>query len=307
MTIQFWEYSNCRLIHETTRKITNIGLCRLVDRFCGTIPPTSSMKTLRRPPTKIVFVSILSLTLVGAAFAWRRHRSDSGGSRLSASAMPAIILWAWERPEDLRFIDPETTAVAFLSKTVTLSGDSVIAKPRLQPLQLPAGVKVIPVVRIESDRKERPSLSVRQLDETTDQIRSVVAVSNRQTVQIDFDATFSQRQFYRSLLTKLRDSLPPDTHISITALASWCDGDNWLEDLPVNETVPMLFRMGVDRNSISYRLAGDGLSSTRCRDVAGISTDEPVAGLPRIARLYVFNPEPWTRESVKAVLETHQR
>ncbi len=40
----------------------------------------------------------------------------------------------------------------------------------------------------------------------------------------------------------------------MTALASWCAGDDWLRDLPVDEAVPMLFRMGVEKNLFQRRL-----------------------------------------------------
>src|SRR5687767_16011817 len=70
---------------------------------------------------------------------------------------PAVILWAWERPEDLTFIDPQKTGVAFLAKTITLRGDKVLVRPRLQPLTLPEGAKTIAVVRIETDRSDSPS------------------------------------------------------------------------------------------------------------------------------------------------------
>src|SRR5207245_3835544 len=63
-------------------------------------------------------------------------------------------------------------------------------------------------------------------------------------VQVDFDATASQRAFYRELLERLRARLAPGTPISITALASWCVGDHWLGDLPIDEAVPLRFRMG---------------------------------------------------------------
>lgn len=33
---------------------------------------------------------------------------------------PKLILWAWERPEDLRFIVPGATGVAFLASTITI-------------------------------------------------------------------------------------------------------------------------------------------------------------------------------------------
>ena len=37
----------------------------------------------------------------------------------------AVILWAWERPEDLSFINPEKVGVAFLAKTIYLRASRI--------------------------------------------------------------------------------------------------------------------------------------------------------------------------------------
>src|SRR6185295_6662730 len=122
-------------------------------------------------------------------------------------------------------------------------------------------------------------------------------------VQVDFDATATERDFYRQLLKGLRGKLPPTTALSITALASWCKGDNWLEDLPVDEAVPMLFRMGVERKQfLSGLAAGETFSSTLCRTTAGVSIDEPPAQLPRVQRLYVFNPRVWSPDALNKTM-----
>ena len=86
----------------------------------------------------------------------------------------------------------------------------------------------------------------------------------------------------------------------MTALASWCKGDNWLDDLPVDEAVPMLFRMGVEQNQFRSQLAAGARFSARpCQASVGVSTDEPLAQLQPVQRLYVFNPEPWSATSAQ--------
>src|ERR1039458_2560605 len=50
------------------------------------------------------------------------------------AAVPPLVLWAWERPEDLRFLNPKLTGVAFLAGTVRLGPDGLSFPPRLQPL-----------------------------------------------------------------------------------------------------------------------------------------------------------------------------
>lgn len=229
--------------------------------------------------------------------------------------LPPVVLWAWERPEDLTFIDPERTGVAFLAKTITLSGNKVIVKPRLQPLKLAPGTKLVAVVRIEADHRSETnsgtesgkyaaSFSASQLERVSREILNLADVSQ---LQIDFDATVSERDFYRSLLTNLRRQLPSSTGLSITALASWCAGDDWISDLPVDEAVPMLFRMGVEKNVFQRRLeSGQRFESPLCRNTAGVSLDEPV-NVPPVERLYIFSPERWTEESFARAMEVYKR
>src|SRR5262249_668293 len=52
--------------------------------------------------------------------------------------LPRVFLWAWERPEDLRFIDLREVGVAFLAETVYLRGERVVVRPRMQSLSLPS-------------------------------------------------------------------------------------------------------------------------------------------------------------------------
>lgn len=219
-------------------------------------------------------------------------------------SLPPVILWAWERPENLTFLDPQKTGVAFLAKTITLRADKTAVKPRLQPLQLARDTKLIAVVRIEIDRSSAPSLSSAQLQQTVHEISSLSGVS---VVQIDFDAAVSERDFYRKLLQRVRQELSPSVGLSMTALASWCAGDNWIADLPVNEAVPMLFRMGVERRQFQRRLeSGQPFEASICRNSAGVSTDEPVT-IAAVNRLYVFNPQPWTKESFARAMEAFRR
>ena len=224
--------------------------------------------------------------------------------------LPPVVLWAWERPEDLSFIDTKNVGVAFLAKTIYLRGDKVVVRPRLQPLKLPPGAKLIAVVRIEADhridadRNDVASFSSSQLERVSREIRNL---PDQSQIQIDFDATLSERNFYRSLLTELRRQLPTSTKLSITALASWCAGDDWLRDLPVDEAVPMLFRMGVEKSVFQRRLeSGQPFESSLCRTTAGVSVDEPV-NAPRVDRIYIFNPEPWTEESFARAMEVYKR
>ncbi len=223
-------------------------------------------------------------------------------------ALPHVILWAWERPEKLEFIDPEKIGVAFLGRTLHLSGEKVLVRPRLQPLNVPDGMPLIAVARIESDRDGSATLSLPQTENAAAAIVELARLPNVVAIQIDFDARVSERKFYFDLLTKVRGTLPPATALTITALASWCQGDNWLDQLPIDEAVPMLFRMGTDRSSILNSLAtGESFRSSLCRQSSGVSVDETLPFKPATERIYVFNPNSWSQNSVKTVLERYQR
>jgi len=178
----------------------------------------------------------------------------------------------------------------------------------LQPLAVRAGSPIVAVARIETDRATPATLSPQQINDTAREISELGSLPNVFMIQVDFDATQSERSFYRSLLTELRAKLPESTLLSITALASWCKGDNWLDDLPIDEAVPMLFRMGVERNQfLSQLAAGEKFNATRCQGSVGISTDEPLPQLPVVQRVYVFNPASWTPAKVNQVMEANAK
>src|SRR5437763_15764784 len=104
-------------------------------------------------------LTIASLLLIALASCQRKTRN-----RLNESQFPPIVLWAWERPEDLRGLDSKRFAVAFLAQTLVLKGDDVILNPRQQPLQVSPDTKLIAVTRIESQKAtgEKTALSEAQ-------------------------------------------------------------------------------------------------------------------------------------------------
>jgi hypothetical protein len=224
-----------------------------------------------------------------------------------SNQMPRVILWAWERPVDLRFINPRETGVAFLARTIHLRANEVVVRPRLQPLNVPDGTRVIAVARVETDSKNKPDLSNQQRDQLTAAIAEMTRIPNVSTIQIDFDATRSERAFYHDVILAVRGRLPAWVSLSITALGSWCSDDDWISDLPIDEAVPMLFRMGPDGRQIRNRVAaGEEFPARPCRSSYGISTDEPLRNLSAAKRLYVFNPDAWTERSVRAITDSRK-
>jgi len=206
------------------------------------------------------------------------------------SALPRITLWAWERREDLRAIDTQRYAVAYLDQTLTI-GLTVQSQRRRNALVFPASTTLIHVVRIEA-----PSTAILNTQNRDDAIQSILASARQPGIaalQIDFDATRSQRPFYRDLLIELRRRIPSDLPLSITALASWCSWDSWLRDLPIDEAVPMMFRMEPDHRRAPSNIDDFQIREPICRTSVGVSTGEPWPSHLAGKRVYVFPDNGW--------------
>ena len=226
-----------------------------------------------------VLVAVVTIVLL-----WPRPADPLPG-------FPRVFLWAWERPENLEFLDPQATGIAFLARTVCLRGGAVSVRPRLNPLRYPPGAVLMAVVRVEPQDSSLPPVEA-----ASAAIAGAAAIPGVRALQVDFDATLSQRPYYRALLAGLRRRLPRPIPLSMTALTSWCESDGWIAGLPVAEAVPMLFRMGPGaRPARTFRPA-------LCQSSAGVSTDEPLRQPPSAARVYIFNPRPWTEASYRAAL-----
>jgi hypothetical protein len=224
---------------------------------------------------------LLCLVSVPLAFFYWTRRSDP------TPTLPRIMLWAWESPQDLRFLEPGSAGVAFLARTVWLERGTARSRPRLQPLRYSPGTDLVAVVRLESDRGALPAAA--------DAVRETLpaaGIAGVRALQVDFDARLSQREWYAGFLRELKAAIPPRQYLTITALESWCEESRWVSTLPVADATPMLFRLGPgERREVA------GFAAPVCRSSAGVSTDEFPARIPRSRRLYFFHPGPWTREA----------
>jgi hypothetical protein len=161
-------------------------------------------------------------------------------------------------------------------------------------------------------------------------VKNTLDLPDVRAIQVDFDAVVSERAFYRTMMFKLREKLDasgrnasvneranvtasddtlPDGRVSarnarvplsMTALASWCTGDAWFNDVPVDEAVPMVFQMGSDSDKIkTYLRNGNDWQEPLCRGSYGISVDDPL-NLDRKPnrRLYYFSNRAWRRDDV---------
>ena len=219
------------------------------------------------------------------------------------SEMPKKILWAWERKEDLRFLDPEKFGVAFLAQLLNLQKDDVNFNPRRQPLELPPNVYLIAVTRIETvkENSKRPNLSDEQKKKIVALVKKTLELPNVKAIQIDFDVVVSERNFYRGLINDLKKELPANTPLTITSLASWCVGDSWFNDFPIDEAVPMAFVMGADDKSIRDFLAKDNdWREPLCRGSYGVSIDEPLnIKFKPERRIYYFKSKAWDKSDLE--------
>lgn len=249
----------------------------------------------RNPYRALLIALVVPLAFVSC------RSTASTRNRINEVNFPQIVLWAWERPENLEYLDSSKFAVAFLAQTLTLDGDEVRISPRRQPLKVSDETKLIAVTRIESPRSvSAVTFSDEQRKKLTDYILKTLELKNVSGIQIDYDAKTSERKFYRALLNDVRQTLPDHMPLSMTALASFCLGDRWLKDLPVDEAVPMVFRMGADNASIKNYLAqGNDFREPLCRKSYGIAVDEPLQmQFDRSRRIYIFNVRSWTPHDV---------
>lgn len=225
---------------------------------------------------------------------------------------PRIMLWSWQKIEDLRSLDPNKAGVALLVGRFSVDKNKIALEPRLSQLQLPPDCYREAVARVEM--KQMPAET--ETDSVSAQLASsivhlVLAHSRFDGVQIDFDAKQLERPFYVQLLKHLRQQLPPNLTLSMTALASWSQGDPWLrqsiahDQLPVDYVVPMFFTMGVGKEQalrlLRENLPGSfnghcalGLSLSEASTISLISTK-----LNNLDRIYLFCSPGWQRDRIK--------
>jgi hypothetical protein len=210
-------------------------------------------------------------------------------------ALPRLTIWAWERREDLRNLKPRAVAVAYLDQTLTL-GLNVHAQPRRDAVVFPASAVRIPVVRLEA-----PRTAVLDQENRSAAVGAILRSAREPGIaalQIDFDATLSQRGFYRALLQDVRRQMPANLPLSITALVSWCSWDSWLDGLPIDEAVPMFFRMEPDHRRAPPSADDFRIRARVCQSSVGLSTTEPwpmnlePGGLAG-RRVYLFSDAGW--------------
>lgn len=267
----------------------------------------------RKLPLLALLVLPLLLTVTGCSLHSIDANKIGNTIGLNRETKPRIMLWAWEAPGDLRWVDSRDVGVAFLAETITLRKDDIWAKPRMQPLRVNPDTFLTAVIRIESSSREKPNLSDAQINQLVANIKKKSQLPGVRAVQIDFDAKLSDRDFYRTLLTRLREELPADVDLSMTALASWCIGDRWLKGVSADEIVPMFFSMGADTREVAHYLKSGktvhdfsrakaiGLAENSSEVIESIS-DSNKKQLLNGRRVYLFSARAWTKDRMERLL-----
>lgn len=208
----------------------------------------------------------------------------------------AITLWSWDRLDDFNFIDNKNVRIAPLLATFKSSKRGVlITELRHQGFRRPKDIKWIAVFRIEIE----PQYQIKDRD-----LAQMVAVirdlsMNASEVQIDFDATKSQRPFYKKFMQFLQESL--SIPISMTALASWCTFDSWLDEMPVSYAVPMLYNLGNEKEVHYQHLKSKGFFYVKkCRGYLGLHMSDlellKDKKIKESHKIYLFNDKAWNQE-----------
>jgi hypothetical protein len=257
------------------------------------------MPTLKLHRRQLLLIAVAALVLLFTEFGERRWGADARHDDL-----PRLMLWAWERPVNIPSLDTTTTGVAFYAGSIYITADSVEPRKRVNTLSVPPGTRLLPVVRIESGGTagSSPGVAGRQVHEVAALLSEVVRSDPHTALQIDFDATQSERGFYSQVIHELRQMTGPKAHIEITALASWCVSDPWIDSLPIDGAVPMLFRMGKEQDQITQAFAtGKDIRSKAAEGLLGIALDEAAPLDAATRRLYVFNSGPWSAPALHRV------
>jgi hypothetical protein len=248
---------------------------------------------MTRQATLILAIILSAIPIIAFILSKNADSKDSTPSNL--------VLWVWERPENLYFLTGEAITYAYLSGTATATDNGWVFKPRQQPLRVDKDAPKISVIRIE-DKTQLTSLTSLPLTEITDFILTLCNPSSQSAgCQLDFDALEGQLDYYREFLVKLRAGLDEKTPLSITALLSWCTtNEKWLSSLPVDEIVPMFFELGKEGSIYWSKIDSESLLLPPiCQRSIGISHENkwPHESYFKNKKIYVFNYQLWDKRN----------
>ena len=242
--------------------------------------------------TKILILTISILLLSGSFFQIIRSQSNT-------VEKPKVFLWEWQNQNNLDFVDAEKAGVAYLSQTLVVNRQSITLYPRRKRLKVNPATYLVAVTRIESWPRNS-GFSSKQISQVARMIARTSRDRDIKGIQIDFDARPSERKFYKAVLTKLRAEIPREMTLSITVPVSACFGDSWIKDLPIDEAVPMSFRVSDDEGKIGARLSRlKSITQPLCKKSIGYSFKGSFkVQFSRDRTNYYFASQPWRSEDL---------
>lgn len=226
------------------------------------------------------FSGKLKVVLMAAGIVW------SATARTEPS-WPAEFWWYWDRPAAKLPAPAPGVGAAVVVTHVLLSGAGHLRQTRRSALLLPEATPILPVVHVEIDHAQPFVGTTVQRDALRDAVVNAASRGNTPWVQLDFEVRRSEREFWRASVEAIKVALPKTVRLSVTALASWCYGDRWLGDIPVDEVVPMYFRLGRTRPDYEARSAAT-VPEPRCAQAHGLADDEPPWPQALPGRRYLF-------------------
>lgn len=231
--------------------------------------------------------------------------AETSGAAKAWASQPQTMLWSWKKIEDLSGLRAELVqsgrvGVAFLTSRIVIDEVNLRSYPRLGRLDFPANVYKEAVVRLEVVKLPEQKLWDEVIEKLCSRILSSALSAGRiSALQIDFDARLRERQFYRQLLGRLKERVPGTIKLNMTALASWSQGDNWLEAMPADTVIPMFFTMGSGQGEALTQLKKQLPASFKGRRVIGLSVSDPAAAevlgdrLKEFDQIYLFCSPGW--------------
>jgi hypothetical protein len=261
----------------------------------------------RRSVRPLIVCVVAGLALLTAGVLARAFQPDARRPASPAEVAASLaqgVAWIWPDSNG-----PQSTGgrpyreAAVLVESLVLRASGVEHGGRQQPLAVPVGVRLVPVVHVEAAADAPADLTPAQCGAVLAAVRrhAGMAAAGAGLLQLDFEAPPRQREAYRALVAAAREALPANVRLSVTVLAHWCTQGDWLDRLSADEVVPMLYHLGAHADDWRRRFEqGDAGLAHRCRGPAlGFATQDPPppALLARATRPYWFDEAAWSNPS----------
>lgn len=207
------------------------------------------------------------------------------------------VVWVWDGS------NPPASAknVALVVEHLWLKDSMLLHRSRKTSPALISNVRVTPVVHVEVDVLNPPTVPDQYRQEIISAVLGAAAVSTSGWVQLDYEAPPSHKILYKNIVHEIKRRLPYNIKLSVTTLAWWCSAGNWLDDLDADEVVPMFFKMGKDTMKFNQILRDypQSLSPVCQNQSAGFALQERPSPdvIQRYSKVYWFDYEEWKGKS----------